>query len=647
MQRKRLYSSLVGAVLVLAVSFGFFIASSDDPTTAASFSSVSSITPVTPTQNGDYIGTWVAGTPIPSPGSNGGAGTGYTRNDSCWLYSLNGDVDGSGTAPGTFRLYNIRANTWTTLPSATGRAWTTLTHLGPVSNTKVYNYGGLPTGATAWSQMTGTLQCYTINTNTWATLATAPTATGGTGLVGYQDSLIYAVGGMDGTGTPSVVVQLYNATSNTWRSATSLPVARAKGWVAILRDTIYYGCGVGPTTSTFNNNIYVGVINQSNRATITWTTSTLTYPGANSRHKMNADLFMDGIFIGPGCNSVWWGTGTTEAYTWKGGTSAFVNIGPTVTATSDVHMATGNFQRGNYMIWKAVIATGWASQVAPYHILNTQVYTDSVLSIIPSPAFCEGFNTTTFPPTGWTLTGSATIWAYNAVSGYGNGTGSARANFYSVSTGSQQLNTLTLPAATTAGDSLIFQDAYATFTTENDQLQIQTSSNGGTTWVPLVTLNGGVSGELVTAPPQTAEFVPTAGQWKYQRLALPVGTNMIGFNGITAYGNDLFIDSICVKHIISGISNYVGIAKDFSLSQNYPNPFNPTTRINYSLPKASVVKLVVFDLLGREVVTLVNEAKQAGSYSIDFNGSTLSSGIYFYRITTGDFTATKKMLLVK
>ena len=85
----------------------------------------------------------------------------------------------------------------------------------------------------------------------------------------------------------------------------------------------------------------------------------------------------------------------------------------------------------------------------------------------------------------------------------------------------------------------------------------------------------------------------------------------------------------------------------YSLSQNYPNPFNPETKINYALPKAGLVKIVVYDLLGAEITTLVNENKTAGNYSVTFNGSNLASGVYFYKITAGDFTDVKKMLLVK
>ncbi|MDR3627255.1 MAG: T9SS type A sorting domain-containing protein, partial [Ignavibacteriaceae bacterium] len=87
--------------------------------------------------------------------------------------------------------------------------------------------------------------------------------------------------------------------------------------------------------------------------------------------------------------------------------------------------------------------------------------------------------------------------------------------------------------------------------------------------------------------------------------------------------------------------------KNFSLSQNYPNPFNPSTRIEYSLPKSEHVTLKVYDILGREVATLVNENKQTGSYSIQFNAGKFASGVYIYRIQAGSFTQTKKLLLLK
>jgi hypothetical protein len=85
----------------------------------------------------------------------------------------------------------------------------------------------------------------------------------------------------------------------------------------------------------------------------------------------------------------------------------------------------------------------------------------------------------------------------------------------------------------------------------------------------------------------------------------------------------------------------------FTLAQNYPNPFNPATRIAFTLAKATNVKLEVFDLLGRRVATLIDESRTAGEYTVDFNASRLTSGVYFYRLTTPDQTLSKKMMLLK
>jgi len=87
--------------------------------------------------------------------------------------------------------------------------------------------------------------------------------------------------------------------------------------------------------------------------------------------------------------------------------------------------------------------------------------------------------------------------------------------------------------------------------------------------------------------------------------------------------------------------------KEFQLSQNYPNPFNPVTNIKYQLPKDGFVSLKVYDITGREIAKLVSEQKQAGYYTVSFNGSNFASGVYFYRIQAGDFVQVKKMVLVK
>jgi hypothetical protein len=94
------------------------------------------------------------------------------------------------------------------------------------------------------------------------------------------------------------------------------------------------------------------------------------------------------------------------------------------------------------------------------------------------------------------------------------------------------------------------------------------------------------------------------------------------------------------------------LPEEFSLSQNYPNPFNPATTIKYQIPKNKKrktinVKLTVYDILGKEIATLVNENKTPGYYNVIFNADNLHSGIYYYRLTSGDFSLTKKMILLK
>ncbi|PIP76328.1 MAG: hypothetical protein COW85_14815 [Ignavibacteria bacterium CG22_combo_CG10-13_8_21_14_all_37_15] len=89
------------------------------------------------------------------------------------------------------------------------------------------------------------------------------------------------------------------------------------------------------------------------------------------------------------------------------------------------------------------------------------------------------------------------------------------------------------------------------------------------------------------------------------------------------------------------------IDESFYLYQNYPNPFNPSTTITYQLPKNGNVTLKIFDILGNEVKTLVNEQKEMGRYTVHFDASSLASGMYIYRLRANDYTSTKKMLLLK
>lgn len=117
----------------------------------------------------------------------------------------------------------------------------------------------------------------------------------------------------------------------------------------------------------------------------------------------------------------------------------------------------------------------------------------------------------------------------------------------------------------------------------------------------------------------------------------------------TPFPDTMFVDYVRVYQlatdVVTDISNK--LQNNFSLSQNYPNPFNPTTNITFAIPKASYVTLKVFDPLGKEVATLVSEELQAGEHTFKWNASGIPTGVYFYRLYAGSFTATKKFILLR
>ena len=134
---------------------------------------------------------------------------------------------------------------------------------------------------------------------------------------------------------------------------------------------------------------------------------------------------------------------------------------------------------------------------------------------------------------------------------------------------------------------------------------------------------------------------------------LPVGdlnwfpTAKADFNTNQATYYAALVDGLNNGHTVLAVRELGGTPTQFNLTQNYPNPFNPTTTINFSISEPGNVTLKVYDVTGKEITTLVNGFKTAQSYEVQFDGSNLSSGVYFYTIHSNDFTLTKKMILMK
>lgn len=179
------------------------------------------------------------------------------------------------------------------------------------------------------------------------------------------------------------------------------------------------------------------------------------------------------------------------------------------------------------------------------------------------------------------------------------------------------------PANTNAvvGDTIKFQWVGGSHTSTCNGTNGSSLPSGATPWN--VTMSGAASTFMYV--------LTTAGTYHF--VCIPHAPSMAGNLNVTMPTGVNIISS--------------NIPEKFSLSQNFPNPFNPSTKINFNIEKAGMTKLTVFDLSGKEVAALVNEPLNAGSYSVSFNGISFSSGVYFYKLESENFTEVKKMTLIK
>jgi len=287
--------------------------------------------------------------------------------------------------------------------------------------------------------------------------------------------------------------------------------------------------------------------------------------------------------------------------------------------------------------------------------------TDTVTIIIGFPVMVFA-DTTNDPTELWTIsaTPSNPKWEATTTTYY-----SAPTSFTDSKNGNYSNNATVTMTLTDAIDISGYTNPRLTFRTKFDIEsnwdfgQVDVSTNNGATWNPL-------EGEYTE--PGVGSFQPTGepvfdgiiSNWVEENISLAnylssefkVRFQLESDGGVREDGWYVDDIGILIYTIPVSVQDDAETVKQFELKQNYPNPFNPSTKIKYSIPsniqrETSNVSLKVYDVLGNVVATLVNEQQPAGAYEVEFNAGNLSSGIYFYRLVSGSFIQTKKLILLK
>ncbi len=253
-------------------------------------------------------------------------------------------------------------------------------------------------------------------------------------------------------------------------------------------------------------------------------------------------------------------------------------------------------------------------------------------------------------------------------SGFGLNAGASRVYFTSNGGSSWTVGPLGITGSFVSGFAMSSDKMRGIAVTNTSMPTIARTTNGGTTWTSVNT-GTGVTGYGTVKWIEGTDICYVSGgtgasgvirkstngglNWTTMTTSGLTGITHMEFyrDGNNIYGYAVAGDGSVLKLVdaVTGIQDPgSNVPSEFKLSQNYPNPFNPSTTINFSIPKASFVTLKVYDALGKEVASIISKNLQPGNYSQEFvAASNLGSGVYFYRLTAGDFNETKKFILAK
>jgi len=557
-----------------------------------------------------------------------------SRNDTGWIYQFGG---GATTQLTNVARYNLRTSTWTNSVSVMPFAISAGAAIAD-GDSVIYVFGGN-------NPTLGKTMKYNIVSNTWTTLTDMPTPATDFLAVKYKDTLVYVICGGDGLFGTVVnnAVRLFRMRSGTWTSLATFPVA--KGMVAggIYRDTIILAGGWNGTTG--NNATHKGVINPSDPTSVTWT-AVANYPTGGVTRMASYTCVIPGqgagvAFTGGAIDGATL-TAATNFYNFCTGTWQTLPLNPLARSNfrgagagdSSMYVVggfttvgVGNFERLSFSqidgncagspppsggqiticrtgIRKSIPENGGNANPALDTITVTGIPSNQVITKI-QVKIDTVLHTWIGDLRFWLTKDAVTDTIISRIGWTGTGFGNSCDNFY--------------------GTNLV--DSTGLTNIQN----IPSTCNG-----TLAQATGFFNPKSPLAP-----FVGTSPNGNY---ILRICDNAAGDTG--SLRNWCLIITYATA---TGISNNTinTIPGEFSLSQNYPNPFNPSTTINYSIPTTGLVTLKVYDVIGKEVATIVNEVKNAGNHEVRFTPSGLSSGVYFYRLQSGNFVETRKMFLMK
>ena len=304
----------------------------------------------------------------------------------------------------------------------------------------------------------------------------------------------------------------------------------------------------------------------------------------------------------------WTGNGTT-AWEIEWGPVGFTQgSGTTITGVTNPYVLSGLSSGNSYTFYVRSSCGGgsFSSWSVSYTFMT-------VCGVFSAP-FAQDFELTTFPPACWSRSTTASTWSRSTdASGYGNGTASAFADFYDFTGGTTfDLMTLNFNASALYAPVLKFDYAYATYdATYIDSLKVMYSVDNGSTYALLLAMPGGTTGILNTGGTAADPFIPTAAQWGTQTLTLPAGANMIKFTGISAYGNNLFIDNVKVEATIPVVPVNTTVTGNVTTGQSKCYNATNTITVGGTAPLtlasgASVTLIAGVDIHFLPSVTVVN-----------------------------------------